>query len=405
MRFDRFFVDSPVCVPSRYSMLTGRHPARTGVYHNDAMWLQDGITPAPPFTRTFTRAGYRVVDFGKAHVPPGLDAFAEVDATGSDQLELMAVADQVEDRVAAPYGGTLAAQWPASMPYTPETLTERVLGFLSTVDDDRPFLCRASYLQPHTPVIVPEPWAGRYRDEDWPVDRPAPPGLSSFEARFGDQGGLRAMSTDQQRSVQSHYHGLVAWLDEQVGRLLDALEASSRRRDAIVVFGADHGALLGELGGGIAKHVFNPAAQRVPFLLSAPDRVEAGDTDDTLAAGVDLGPTLLGPLPGSTRNGISTAVTCSATSRRTRPSPSSATAIRVPGPCRCGTGGPTPTNGAGLSEPAFAPIATASTATRASTARWSPTTIETSSSPTVATIPTRSSISPTTPPTDPRGPS
>ncbi|MGI9603158.1 MAG: sulfatase family protein [Acidimicrobiales bacterium] len=291
VRFERFYVDSPVCVSSRYAQLTGATPGRTGVYHNDAMNLTEAIEPVVPFVNAFVDAGYTVADFGKAHVPFGLEAFPWNEAEGSD---MMREVNDFDDRVVAPYGGTLAATWPADVAYRPERLTDNVTRFLREQVDGQPFFCRASYLQPHTPVAVPQPWSGRYDGHDWPVAIEQPPHLSAFEARYGAECGMATMTDEQVFAARSRYHGLVSWLDDQVGRLLDTLETSGLAGNTTVVFGADHGAFLGELGGAMGKQLFSPPAHQVPFIVSRPGHLDDGAVDTTIAAGVDVAPTMLG---------------------------------------------------------------------------------------------------------------
>ncbi len=290
VRFERFYVDSPVCVASRYAQLTGRTPGSTGVYHNDAVTLAEAIVSAPPFPQAFVDAGYTVADFGKAHVPTGLDAFPRSDPEGSDMLPAV---NQIEERVVAPYGGTFSATWPAGLEFTPERLTANVGRFLREQADSGPFFCRASYLQPHTPVVVPEPWSSRYDAEPWPDTIEVPAGLSTFEARYGEECGAAGMTAAQIVAIRSRYHGLVSWLDDQVGMLLDALDESGRAGDTVVVFGADHGALLGEVGGGLGKQLFTPPSQQVPLIVSRPGHLDGGVVDSSIAAGVDVAPTML----------------------------------------------------------------------------------------------------------------
>jgi choline-sulfatase len=299
--FDRFYVSSPVCVSSRYAMKTGLRPARTGVYHNAAVFLDDGVR-RPTFTATLASQGWRVADFGKGHVPASLQAFPEHDPEGAQQLALMqAVAALDADRAGVVQrGGTgaglgvLAATWPPDRPYPPAQVTEHVRRFLREVAaSGEPFLCRASYLQPHTPVVVPEPWASRYDDAPWPDEVEPEPGLSRFERRYGEECGLASFDPTQLVAVQARYHGLVSWVDAQVGALLDELDRCGLAERTAVVFCSDHGALLGDYGGAMGKQTFAPASQRVPLLVSWPGTLAPGRRSD-LAEGVDLGPTVLG---------------------------------------------------------------------------------------------------------------
>lgn len=298
IRYTRHYVSSPVCVSSRYALLTGAGPATTGVYHNDALAIPDAGLALASWTESLRQAGYNRVDFGKSHVPATLTAFDEYHPSGSDWFDLedavAEIADPEEVRVG--YGAVLAARWPQSRHYPPGELTENVCRFLrDAANEPSPFLCRASFLQPHTPVSVPEPWASTYDDEPWPTSTEdiQQGSLSTFESRYGKISGLAELDPHEFIAVQSRYHGLVRWLDDQIGRILETLRDTGLDKSTVVVFNADHGALLGEARGAMGKMLFAPFSQRVPMIISCPAIVDQGVSDDRLCDSLDFGPTIL----------------------------------------------------------------------------------------------------------------
>ncbi len=293
--FDRFFVNSPVCVPARAAYLTGRLPARTGVFHNEGLFLPVP-DPAPSFVQRFRDAGYEAVSLGKEHVPVELQGFGRSDATGARQFDLMMGAAEHEDRLGLVVGAVSmhAATWPSGVPYPPDEFTDRAISWLrSDHPDDSPWLLRVSYLQPHTPIVVPEPWASRYDTEPWPDEFGPDAGLSDYERAFAAAADSQDLSPEEIVAAQSRYHGLVSWVDDQVGRLLGTLDELALRDDTIIVFASDHGAQLGELGGAYGKMTFSAWSHRVPFIVSWPVGVSAAERRSDLAQCVDLGPTLL----------------------------------------------------------------------------------------------------------------
>lgn len=295
-RFDRFYVNSPVCVSSRAAYKTGLLPTRSGVFHNEASFLPMAVE-ASSFTERFRAAGYTTVNLGKEHVPAELEAFDVSRKDGAEQMELMRTVGLLGDElgVTARAIGVHGATWPGGVDFPPDRLTDHAVQWLRNErPDNAPWLLRVSYLQPHTPVVVPEPWASRYDDQPWPDAFGPDAGLSDYERAFTIAVNSGSMTPEEIVVSQSRYHGLVAWLDDQVGRLLTTLDELDLRSNTIVAFVSDHGAQLGELGGAYGKMTFAAPSHHVPMMISWPGTLPAGSVRDDLGQAVDLRPTLLG---------------------------------------------------------------------------------------------------------------
>lgn len=293
--FESSYTASPVCVPARTSLVTGRTPDETGVWGNEAYGeaAHPIATGLMAFTEVLAAAGWKTVDFGKEHLPPGISPWQAQDPAGADMRQL--VQGALEDGgsiVRTPgMGFAVAGTWPQGRPYPPETITERAIAAMT--ESDGPFLVRASYLQPHTPVIVPEPWASRYEHVDFAQAPTFTEGTSGFESRFAEVNAGHTMDALGFRQAQAAYHGAVAWLDDQVGRLLQTLERLGLEDRTVVILTSDHGAHLGE-DGAFGKHTFAPHSHRVPLIVVDPARVQPGTRRADLAHSVDLARTILG---------------------------------------------------------------------------------------------------------------
>ena len=295
VRFDRFYVNSPVCVSSRAAMKTGQYPEQTGIYHNEGLFTYAPEQPAPVFTHRLADHGYTTVNFGKMHVPAMLRPFQFDDREGSDQFALQATVQAADPAVSRTVRGAsglgiIAARYPDGVPYPPSVVTDHALEWIRAQDGRTPYLCRVSYLQPHTPVTVPDPWASIYDPRDFPDTVTTSTTLSRFERRYGQLCGAAGLRPETLQWIHACYYGLVTWIDDQVGRLLDALEQPNVERPAVIVFTADHGVNLGEHGA-LGKQLFAPQCQRVPLIVHWPGTLPGGTTRSDVCQGIDLATT------------------------------------------------------------------------------------------------------------------
>ena len=295
--FTDCFCNSPICVASRTATLTGAPCERTGVYANEGAWPGFAMAEAPEtFPEVLARHGYATASFGKSHVPRELAPWGHEDPTGGGMKEIFDLVplddpSRVQSgRVRSVIGGRIR---PPLDHYPAEAVASRAMQWMAA-QEDRPWLARVSLLQPHTPVFPPPPWE-RLHERDPGLDGAIPPraGASAFERRFGEEViAGHEMPAERVRQARVDYYGLAAWIDTQVGRLLDFLAQRDATGETIVVFESDHGAALGE-GGRFAKHVFAPEVHRVPRIIAAPGLAPAGARRDDLCESLDLGPTLL----------------------------------------------------------------------------------------------------------------
>ena len=299
VRFDNCFCNSPVCVASRTSVLTGRYPEQTGVYHNEAVWPhyrfgEQFDEPPLTFPALFAQHGYRTANFGKVHVPASLDVWQHSDTGGAGMGEFYEEVDAASLQIIRPPGVPTAVggTYPGDRPYPPARVADNALRWLSKIEGaDKPFLARVSLLQPHTPVFPPPPFDALYRHAPFPDSVERPCALSQFEARFAEIIRADEMSAEEIFLAHVYYYGLVAWIDSQVGRLLDFLRTRGQLEQTIVIFDADHGASLGECGR-FQKQTFAPESQRVPRIISWPGTLPSAQARADICESLDLARTL-----------------------------------------------------------------------------------------------------------------
>ena len=192
-----------------------------------------------------------------------------------------------------------AARVPEEHSETPY-MTRRAMDFIrETRDDDRPWLLHLSYIKPHWPYIVPAPYHDMYGEDDViPVvrseterDEPHPVYRAFMEERYSTN-----FSRDEVRKrVIPAYMGLIKQVDDQIGELLDFMDAEGLLETTMIVFTSDHGDYLGDHWLG-EKYLFHEQSVGVPLIVVDPDpRADAtrGTVSDALVEMIDLAPTFL----------------------------------------------------------------------------------------------------------------
>ena len=292
VRFANCFCNSPVCVPSRMTKMTGLYPEDTGVYHNEGAWPNYRVDGSfTMFPEVFAAHGYRTADFGKLHLPRGMNPWQERGSGSFERAGMMKGVDPGElgiIEIPGP-GSMIGGHYPGGRPYPPDRLAEEALEWIH--GGGGPYLARLSYVQPHTPVFPPPPYDTMHSKADIPDRFSEERTTSRFEGRFAEIQEAHRLTDEQRRLAQVYYYGLVSWIDSQVGRVLSALDESGQRENTVVVFDADHGASLGE-GRVFAKHTFAPQVHRIPRIISQPGTVPRGQVRDDICEGLDLARTL-----------------------------------------------------------------------------------------------------------------
>lgn len=290
---------SPVCVPARTSMLTGRYPHSTGVWHNIKEKLDHR-----PLTDILHSAGYQSATFGKQHHALADRCFEHVEGFGVRHQathffhynEPYDGADYDMVQFPGVFPWVLAGKYPEGEETKVETkIIDRATEWLAGRDRDRPFLLRCSFPGPHTPVTPPAPY-------DIAIDSKAitlPPetenraeGLPRWLDREWALTNSADMLTEEQVSLmRRHYYGFVAYLDAQFGRLVDALDDRGELENTIIGFVSDHGTLLGDYGY-VQKGTFYEPDAGVPMFFSGPG-VEPGTRINTPVSSVSFLSTLV----------------------------------------------------------------------------------------------------------------
>lgn len=349
VRFDRAFVNSGVCGPSRMSYYTGRYPishgatwnrvplpvgevtlgeylknsgrtlalaGKTHVIPDEAGMARLSIDGQAELAEFLSRGGFTEVDRYDGHHTPGDESGypAYLRAQGYDS------ADPWTDYVIAGVDaqGQVHSGWHMRHAHLPsrvaephsETayMTDQAIGFMQR-QGSRPWVLHLSYVKPHWPYIAPAPYHAMYTpDQCLPVVRSTAElqGAHPALAAYRQHEESRSFQRDECiRTVRPAYQGLIKQLDDHLGRLFEHMEQQGLMKDTLILFTADHGDFLGDHWLG-EKELFYDTVQKVPFIVRDP-RAEAdatrGTVDSRFVEAVDVLPTILDTLglPGASQ--------------------------------------------------------------------------------------------------------
>ncbi len=300
--FENAYCNSPLCAPSRASLMAGLLPSRLGTYDNGAEFSAS----YPTVAHHLRAAGYLTCLAGKMHFvgPDQLHGFeerltTEIYPAGTDWIPDWT--RPVEDALpwyhdmrsvleAGVSEATLQLDYDEEVAYR----SERKLYDYARSDDERPFFFLVSFTHPHDPYEVPR----RHWDLHAGADLPRV-GAIPFEQADPHSRRVREMcgtdATDLQeehvRNARRAYLAATSYVDEKLGALLAALEATGMRERTVVVFCSDHGDMLGERGLWYKMTFFEDSA-RVPLIVHAPGRFAPARVRENVSL-VDLLPTLV----------------------------------------------------------------------------------------------------------------
>jgi len=250
-----------VCVPSRAMLMSGK----TWMHVDTAALKGERLLP-----EVFGENGYTTFATGKWH--NGQESFLRAFQQGRNILfGGMADHEKVPVRDLGPDGRLTAERTGAK--FSSELFADSAIGFLKSHGRKTPFFAYVAFTAPHDPRNPPL----KYRE---PYYRRRPPLPPNFLPQFPFDNGMVRNLRDENlapwprteaviREQLAEYYGLITHMDEQIGRILAALEETGQARNTIIVFAADNGLALGSHGLLGKQSVFEHS-MRVPMILSGP---------------------------------------------------------------------------------------------------------------------------------------
>jgi iduronate 2-sulfatase len=319
MVFEKAFCNQAVCSPSRNALLTSLRPQTLGVYELSTNFRK-GAPDAVTLPQHFKNNGYRAEGLGKIfhvghgnvndeaswsvpHFTPKAASYAlPENSPSAEETAKKKAANPKVDSWKLPRGApTEDADVPDNR-YGDGLIAEEAIRRLEAAKQkpEEPFFLAVGFMKPHLPFIAPKKYWDLYDPAKLPQPAlgKAPEGAPEFAPsswgelrQYKDMPAKGPVTPEQQRQLIHGYYAATSYMDAQLGKVLDALDATGLASNTLIAFWGDHGWHLGDHGMW-CKHSNYEQAARIPVIVSAPGITKAGSRTQSLIETVDIYPTL-----------------------------------------------------------------------------------------------------------------
>ncbi|MYF99061.1 sulfatase-like hydrolase/transferase [Candidatus Poribacteria bacterium] len=325
VRFTNCVTTSPVCIPARFSLATGLYPHNTGVWQNgDHTMSPDTHT----WMQTLREVGYRTSLFGKTHYYQHQEG---IDMRNREHLLHAYGLDDVDEipgpRASRRVLSHMTAIWQEKglwaayradiedrLNNKPHVVRPTILGlehdadvyvgqqakqYLRNYNRQEPWFCWVSFGGPHEPWDAPEPYASMYDPNAMPPPVPRQPIGNRPRGELDRLMGVNRRNPNfvvgEVERLRADYAGNVTLIDDQIGEILETIQARGELDNTVIVFCSDHGEMNGDYGM-IYKSNFLNGSVRIPFLVRTPETLKNGVLNrisESPVEWIDIGPTLV----------------------------------------------------------------------------------------------------------------
>lgn len=298
VRLTNCYSPSPLCVPCRTSLLTGRMPHQTKTYNNFIELSSD----EPTMAHSLTIAGYETVLAGRMHFCGhdqyhGFEKHFTYDATPSFHREstfegiygdLITAVKQRKEAIVNSGSGVCGGY------LFDEAVTDSTLKFLEEREDDRPLFLTVGYFAPHPPYVAPKELFDYYY-ENLPEIESDPEFKESLHPAMVEWARSRnvdAIDKETKRRMRAAYYALIEFMDQQTGKILEKVEETLGLENTIIIYASDHGDNMGVNDFYFKTHFFEGSV-KVPAIVSHPGEYGENVQVNELTNIMDLTHTIL----------------------------------------------------------------------------------------------------------------
>ena len=302
--FENAYSSSPLCAPARATIMNGLLPSRTGVYDNAAEFPSS----IPTWAHYLRLQGYKTCLSGKMHFvgPDQLHGLEERLTTDIYPADFGWTPDWrlKQERIDWWYHNMTSVLQPGIAEITNQLEYDDEVAFLAVrkiydyarFEPGKPFCLMASFTHPHDPYAARAKYWNLYRDEDIDLPRVGQISRDELDAhsqRLYDVSAMQDYTVTEAdiRAARHGYYANISYVDDLVGKLLDALEATGQLDNTVIVFTSDHGDFLGERGLWYKMSYLEPSAH-IPLIVCAPKNFKARRVKEPVSL-PDILPTLV----------------------------------------------------------------------------------------------------------------
>ena len=313
--FDNCYCNSPLCVPSRLSFTAGRYISREGVeaYNNHSALPEDAVT----IPKLIREAGYESYLCGKMHyIGHSMHGFRELypfplngipDSGCREEWGPDAYNHSMEEYVER-FAMNGAQENTGILDFDKE-VTRVALDFIHQRNNGpgpffkpgnswrtQPYFLLVGYTAPHFPCQAPQKWVNQYSGRELHPTYSTEEQINSLPDQLQNihkRQYLDKINEEQATRLKEGYYGLVSWLDNEIGSVVDAVMQSDEADNTIIIYTSDHGEMLGEHGFWW-KQTFFEASAKVPLIINHPATRWGNNIQrQNVCSLLDLGKTLL----------------------------------------------------------------------------------------------------------------
>ncbi|MCF6177426.1 MAG: sulfatase-like hydrolase/transferase [Victivallaceae bacterium] len=326
--FENFYATNPICLPSRASMITGKYVHDHHCHHNIDLMSSDEIC----FPALLRDNGYNTAVIGKLHLWEQWNGHCAVDhgfqfqsLTEGKHSQHSRVEESGmyydylnEHDLPLPFSYDSKEQinkmfWSRISEYSPDdhidgVITNRAIRFIDQHDNklrQRPFMMQIGLCSPHEFYDPPQGYYDLYEGIDIPEPTYVPDSVAQKSNMFRDAVDKKLTdfylpktawgqeTIEKVKAMRRHYLATISFIDDQVGKIVDALKRNAIYDNSVIVFAADHGEYQGDHGMIIKNNFLYEPNVHVPLIISAPATARENIRVDAFAQNVDLFATFL----------------------------------------------------------------------------------------------------------------